>query len=441
VQPDKENAVEGFFVSCGDKEEFFNDVISRIQLVRSKTQFHRPILVVLNDEKQVDEFNYKFQDALCKRLQWSRPYKLTEEVIFEERSRIIALATKENSVTLVSRCYGRGTDFESFGMAVNSNGGLHVILTFLPELVSEMIQIKGRTCRQDNQGSFQEIYWKDDLVKGDNGKAPYVSEEELTEYFSHNSDWADRKMFLKQKLDTYDRNRTDNMKAKLARNQVYATLTKEMVKLATDGDLEGSMRIAKEFTFPHVKSNTHTVFVIDESGSMCPHWPSLQKSVHDYLQILLDFGNFSDFVSIIQFDSTARIIEAQISLDAAISKTLEIKGGSTNFAPALTLVKELLLQDSSESDVVIVFMTDGDAVDGDVAVDILREIFDRFLSRNPRFNAIGFTDQPKHPTLTKMVEAVGGILHGAEDGVQLVQKFVDVAQAMCVSDRSDKKRA
>ena len=42
-------------------------------------------------------------------------------------------------------------------------GGVHVIMTFLPDDDSENKQIEGRTCRQDNPGSARKILFAEDL--------------------------------------------------------------------------------------------------------------------------------------------------------------------------------------------------------------------------------------------------------------------------------------
>lgn len=57
-------------------------------------------------------------------------------------------------MTLTTRSFGRGTDFICRDESVEKVGGVHVILTFVPEMNSEFIQIQGRTARQGNKGSF-----------------------------------------------------------------------------------------------------------------------------------------------------------------------------------------------------------------------------------------------------------------------------------------------
>ncbi len=46
-----------------------------------------------------------------------------------------------------------------------SNGGIHVLTTFLSEEISEEIQIKGRTARQGEKGSFSMVLLNSELEK------------------------------------------------------------------------------------------------------------------------------------------------------------------------------------------------------------------------------------------------------------------------------------
>jgi len=74
-------------------------------------------------------------------------------------------ATHSGSITLLSREHGRGLDFHCTDKRVEQLGGLHVVQTFLSEELSEEIQIRGRTARQKNKGSFQIILNVQDLDK------------------------------------------------------------------------------------------------------------------------------------------------------------------------------------------------------------------------------------------------------------------------------------
>ncbi|CAF4529650.1 unnamed protein product [Rotaria sp. Silwood2] len=90
---------------------------------------------------------------------------LTEDASLEEKEKLIKRATLSGQITLFTRTYGRGTDFVCHDQTVAANGGTHVIQTFLSEEFSEEKQIKGRTARQSDQGSYSMILLDRDLEK------------------------------------------------------------------------------------------------------------------------------------------------------------------------------------------------------------------------------------------------------------------------------------
>ena len=73
------------------------------------------------------------------------------------------MATRSGKVTLAMREFGRGTDFICLDGRVENNGGVVVIQTFLAEDQSEETQIKGRTGRQGQEGSYYMILLDTDL--------------------------------------------------------------------------------------------------------------------------------------------------------------------------------------------------------------------------------------------------------------------------------------
>ncbi|KAK3255454.1 hypothetical protein CYMTET_35366 [Cymbomonas tetramitiformis] len=86
----------------------------------------------------------------------------------------ITRATRSGCATLLSREHGRGLDFVCHDRTVEREGGVHVVQTFLSEVVSEELQIRGRTARQEKKGTFKLVLHAKSLEKYG------VSEEDLT---------------------------------------------------------------------------------------------------------------------------------------------------------------------------------------------------------------------------------------------------------------------
>ena len=90
---------------------------------------------------------------------------LTEEATSAEVTAAVKKATHAGAITLLTRAFSRGTDFIILDEVVKSNGGTCTIQTFVSESASEEVQIKGRSARQGQDGSYVQILLEDDLFK------------------------------------------------------------------------------------------------------------------------------------------------------------------------------------------------------------------------------------------------------------------------------------
>ena len=107
---------------------------------------------------------------------------ITEEMDGNKRERLIKQATTAGQITLLTRGFGRGTDFRCDDEKVKNARGIHVIQTFLSEEFSEEVQIKGRTARQGDPGSYSLILREKDLEKFliTRDQIDYVTKKEKT---------------------------------------------------------------------------------------------------------------------------------------------------------------------------------------------------------------------------------------------------------------------
>ncbi|CAF4908972.1 unnamed protein product, partial [Rotaria sp. Silwood1] len=121
----------------------------------------RAVLVFFESEKKLKEF---YESKALELIKESVVY-LTEEASSPEKEIAIQGATKSDRITLFTKNFGRGTDFICYDPRVALNGGIHVIQTFLSEEMSEEVQIKGRTARQGDYGSYCMILLDKDLEK------------------------------------------------------------------------------------------------------------------------------------------------------------------------------------------------------------------------------------------------------------------------------------
>jgi len=118
----------------------------------------RSVIVFFDDEillteKLKIEFIGKF----------NRLHILTQNADKNIRNKYIEEAGITKTVTIATRQMGRGVDFKS-SIAVEKNGGTHVIQTFFSLDIKEETQIKGRTARKDNNGSYELILCRQHLI-------------------------------------------------------------------------------------------------------------------------------------------------------------------------------------------------------------------------------------------------------------------------------------
>lgn len=83
---------------------------------------------------------------------------MTEEHDPSYREKNIHMATQPSNIALMTKAYGRGTDFQVLDKNIQEKGGVHIIQTFLSEEEAEEVQIKGRTNRQNSPGSVDIIF-------------------------------------------------------------------------------------------------------------------------------------------------------------------------------------------------------------------------------------------------------------------------------------------
>ena len=121
------------------------------------------MLVFFDSKKSLLEFyNSKNTQEIRSEIQI-----ITEEVSSspKEKDMLIKRATTSGQITLLTRAFGRGTDFVCRDHNVIANGGVHVIQAFYSDELSEEIQIMGRTARQGKDGSFGMVLMDSELEK------------------------------------------------------------------------------------------------------------------------------------------------------------------------------------------------------------------------------------------------------------------------------------
>jgi hypothetical protein len=185
--------------------------------------------------------------------------------------------------------------------------------------------------------------------------------------------------------------------------------------------------------------NKHIVFVLDESDSMRESWPGVVVAYNKYIQHRRQHQFKQDLISIIQFDGTARIT-CELNIIANAPTSLGFKSGRyTRFAPAATSACEVASRTPSSHVPVIIFMSDGVAMDSLDAARIFEALNLTWKSRFPSFgeielHVIGFGNGTSLNQLRDIADASNrGKMHSAANIDSLLNVFIDIADGGKVS--------
>eukprot|EP00300_Choanocystis_sp_HF-7_P002307 c11776_g2_i1.p1 GENE.c11776_g2_i1~~c11776_g2_i1.p1 ORF type:complete len:863 (+),score=161.43 c11776_g2_i1:2087-4675(+) len=243
----------------------------------SELEEGRAVLVVFDTAVELNRFANRLRMDPIRQSSFRAPAKLVGSLTTRERTAIVSRAIRCNSITLMIRHFGRGTDFVCYDSALVNAGGVHVILTFFPRTKSEEVQIFGRTGRQNDPGSVEFILWEPELRWA---RATIKGRESFGQRPQHRrNSTADRESFASGKPNRHRYNRvsTDSraedsdaepigwydylskcrdavqvgdykaMKAALKENQETYDKNNKWVQLCKEGKFDEAFALVQEF--------------------------------------------------------------------------------------------------------------------------------------------------------------------------------------------------
>ncbi|CAL6092090.1 Helicase_conserved domain containing protein [Hexamita inflata] len=150
------------FVKIVEQKEYFTSIVNEINKRRQNNK-GIPVLVFFETSAKLDVFYKSREFKIIDNYQQVK--LLTEKISPVEKEGVVRQAVTQNTVTLITREFGRGTDFVCYDKIIDGQGGVHVIQTFFSDQLSEEKQIKGRTSRQGNNGSYSLVLLDQELEK------------------------------------------------------------------------------------------------------------------------------------------------------------------------------------------------------------------------------------------------------------------------------------
>ena len=146
-------------IKITDTTEYYKEIVNEIHLQLIGKIKNRAVFVFLKTKKEVNDF---LASPPMNELR-GQVRVIREEDTAADREVAVRQAVTSKSITVMSCDFGRGTDFICFDDDLDASGGVHVIQTFVSLEVSEERQIKGRTARQGNQGSYSMVLLDSEL--------------------------------------------------------------------------------------------------------------------------------------------------------------------------------------------------------------------------------------------------------------------------------------
>ena len=180
---------------------------------------------------------------------------MTEKANDKEKESKVTLASKKGQITLMTRSFGRGTDFICRDENLRKAGGIHVIQTFLSAEKSEEIQIQGRCARQGDDGSYSLVLYNKELEEFLITQLPETEkynflDEKRNEFF--------KKEILENEIrvDSCKLEHNESIEFLKYLNQNQTSKVKECLLKWNQG------------TMPECEMKSRSIFLMDATGSM-----------------------------------------------------------------------------------------------------------------------------------------------------------------------------
>ncbi|CAG9315978.1 unnamed protein product [Blepharisma stoltei] len=237
-------------------EGYYLAIITEINEKIGQAGSKRAVLVFFEDEKKLMDF---YNESTLKYSSYDIQL-ITENLSSEDRGMMIKKATVPNTVTLLVRVFGRGIDFICQNQNMETNEGIHVLQTFFSENISEEIQIKGRSARQGQKGSYSIILLDSELEKFS------VQKEDIKNMKDRSSIYND----LNKKRNEFNQIKSENQSTYIEEYEVQHYESINFLGFIKDNDLENAKLFLQTLNKgTNIESGIcKTIVLMDATGSM-----------------------------------------------------------------------------------------------------------------------------------------------------------------------------
>ena len=433
------------------KADYFKAIVDSInEISRSKDvarKKHRAAIVFFESIERLIEFRQSefFRQVIDN----TSVNLLLENTPKEARDYIVKKAATAEQVTLSTKVFGRGTDFTSNDTELNDRGGTHIVQTFLSEMLTEQLQIMGRTSRQGQKGSYSMILLaEDELVPALGSEKNMVSRHDTLAHFNiqlneiNKKSYANRYKFLGDKRNEKRKSEValteENLLKATERDKATRAYFKELLR---GRNKKAALRFENIYmSFKGVSGSCqqvgiHVIFMLDESGSMAgSKYDELRQAYHTFVSKRLQKnGTGQDVMTVITFSCSARVICQMVPLASA--PELPYNDGRTNFCPPLSAAKDILRNSAGSGlSPVLVLMTDGCCTDINAATQMMSSINDKHEKDGLQAHFVAFGSGASISNLECLSQVCAdGKIHTAEIG-DLSEKFQEIEESIAIAE-------
>ena len=439
---------------AANKSDYFKAIVDTINdMSRSKDatrKKHRAVIVFFESNRRMQEF--RKSEFFRQVVENTSVNMLSEDTPKDSRDYIIKKAATAGQVTLSTKAFGRGTDFISRDTELNDRGGTHIVQTFLSEMLSEEIQIQGRTSRQGQKGSYSLILLAEDDLEEPLGtkknQKKLIARMDSLQHFGvlpsemSSQSRAERYKYLSRKRDKKRETESVQIEENLAVASKRDAQTREYFTALLTGKIDKAMKLFEEIymDFKGVSGQQqqvgiHVIFMLDESSSMGGiKYDELRQAYNDFInQRLNKDGTDNDVLTVITFSSTANTVCTMVPFSSAPS--LPFKGGGTSFYPPLTNAEDALVQaGSSDLMPILVLMTDGCCSDVNQATSKMTDLNSNYKDDGLQVHFVAFGSGASISNLETLKEACDeGHIHTAALG-DLTATFKEIEESIVVAE-------
>ncbi|CAE7330897.1 unnamed protein product [Symbiodinium sp. CCMP2592] len=368
---------------------------------------------------------FKNHRNLAKYPSWRKTECLTEQTDLKRRSGYIAAATASGQITLLTRAFGRGIDFQ---MPSDDGHTVVVIQTFLSSLISEERQLKGRTARQGKKGKFLQVLCAEEL----SAKMGFTEQDLETLTGGVESS------ILKILRDKQHEKTVAKMAGLVQRRKtssVHEQQTRSFEKLVfrDDASVEDKLRKLASLNEQSANINIHYSVILDTSGSMAGRNQRQMNKAFNHFQKELcaqELKGSHIRASVILFETSAQVISQQTRPSDIPDISCHQAQGGTNFSRAFEACHTVMQESASDTHEFILFLTDGQAEFPETALNALLAAFEGRI-KGLTCVAVG-GDENTLPALQQIghvfqARNIAFNLRDADDEATLVEVFGEVA--------------